>query len=172
MFHRTADPGFEAGYDDFDAVRPHLRALTIEGIIADATAAHEFLTRDPAVDPARVAAIGYCMGGRCAFLANSALPLRAGVSYYGGGITGAVLERARLLNGPHLFFWGGKDTELSQTYRHEILAALDAAKKPHVNVKMSEAGHGFFCDERKAYHPDSAAEAWALTVEFLGRCVR
>src|ERR1700735_4293394 len=34
MFHRTA-PGFEGRYDDFPTVRPHLDALTEQGMSAD-----------------------------------------------------------------------------------------------------------------------------------------
>jgi len=169
MFHRTADPGFEAGYDDFDSVRPHMSALTPDGIEADARAAHEFLTGDAGVDPARIAAIGYCMGGRCAFLANAVLPLRAAVSYYGGGIAPALLGRAKHLQAPHLFFWGGRDTHITPEHRAAIVDALRTAKRPYVNVEMSEGGHGFFCDQRPSYHADSAAESWALTLEFLRR---
>lgn len=172
MFHRTAERGFEAGYDDFDSVRPHLSALTPEGIGADAMAAHEFLTRDPGVDSTRIAAIGYCMGGRCAYLANAALPLRAAVSYYGGGIAPSLLDRAKQLQAPQLFFWGGKDSQITPAYRAAIVDALTASNKPYVNVEMSEGGHGFFCDQRASYHADSAAESWALTLEFLKRNLR
>ena len=169
MFHRTAPEGFTAPYDNFDLVRPHLSALTPAGIEADASAAHGFLRQDPGVDPDRIAAIGYCMGGRCAFLANASLPLRAAISYYGGGIVPALLDRAPRLHGPHLFFWGGKDLHITPAHRAALAEALHEARRPFVNVEMSEAEHGFFCDQRKAYHADSAAESWALTREFLKR---
>ncbi|MGH7584369.1 MAG: dienelactone hydrolase family protein [Gemmatimonadales bacterium] len=169
MFHRTADPGFVADYGDFDDVRPHVGALTAEGIAADADAAYRHLAHHPAVDPDRIAAIGYCMGGRCAWIANATQPLQAAVSYYGGGIVPGLLDRARLLNAPHLFFWGGKDRHIKAEHRRAIADALDAADRPYVNVEMSAADHGFFCDARPAYHADSAAESWALTLEFLKR---
>jgi carboxymethylenebutenolidase len=172
MFHRTADPGFEAGYGDFESVRPHLSALTPEGISADADAAYQFLVGDQGVDSARIAANGYCMGGRCAWLANAVLPLRASVSYYGGGIVPALLDRAKELHAPQLFFWGGKDKHITPAHRSAITQALDAAGKEYVNVEMSAADHGFFCDQRKSYHADSAAEAWALTLAFLKRNLR
>ncbi len=166
MYHRTADPGYEAGYNDFDSVRPHISALTPEGIIADARAAFEWLIRDPGVDSSRIGAIGYCMGGRCAFLANTALPLRAAVSYYGAGI---AVDRAAALKAPHLFFWGGRDEHIPAAHRQELIDALRQANRSYVNVEMSDAGHAFFCDQRPSYHPDAAAESWALTVEFLRR---
>ena len=169
MFHRTAGPGFEAAYDDFESVRPHIAKLTTDGIAADAAAARAFLQSDPRVDGDRIAAIGYCMGGRCAFVANAALPLRAAVSYYGGGIAPALLDHVPHLHGPQLFFWGEKDVKITPALRTSIVEALRAAGKAFINVEMSEAGHGFFCDQRPAYHADSAAEAWALTLAFLSR---
>jgi carboxymethylenebutenolidase len=169
MFHRTADPGFEAAYTDFESVRPHLGALTADGMIADARAAYDFLAADAGVDSSRMAAIGYCMGGRCAWLANSALPLRASISYYGGGIAPALLDRAATLNAPQLLFWGGKDTHITPEHRASIVNAMKEAGKRYINVEMSEADHGFFCDQRPSYHADSAAESWALTLEFMRR---
>ncbi|MGH7523935.1 MAG: dienelactone hydrolase family protein [Gemmatimonadales bacterium] len=172
MFHRTADPGFEAAYTDFESVRPHVEKLTADGIAADAAAAYAFLQRDRRVDPDRIAAIGYCMGGRCAFVANATLPLRAAVSYYGGGIAPALLKRVPNLHGPQLFFWGEKDAKITPAIRASIIDAFRSVGKAFVNVDMSEAGHGFFCDQRAAYHADSAAEAWALTLAFLSRNLR
>src|SRR5450755_1907332 len=50
MFHRSAGPGFEASYSDFDTVRPHMAALNADDIVADARSAHEFLLADANVD--------------------------------------------------------------------------------------------------------------------------
>lgn len=172
MFHRTADPGFEAAYSDFESVRPHVAKLTTDGIAADAAAARAFLHGDSRVDGDRIAAIGYCMGGRCAYIANATLPLRAAVSYYGGGIAPELLDRVPAMHGPHLFFWGEKDEKITPALRASIINAFRAAGKAFVNVEMSEAGHGFFCDQRAAYHADSAVEAWALTLAFLSRNLR
>src|ERR1051326_701952 len=109
MFHRTA-PGFETGYDDFSVVRPHMDALTVTGMSADLQAAHRWLISEGEVDPARVAAVGYCMGGSVAFLANLVLPLAASVCYYGGRIAQwGLLPRAAEAHGPQLMCWGGRD---------------------------------------------------------------
>jgi len=166
MFHRTA-PGFEGSYDDFETVRPHVMALTADGMVADAAAAHRWLVGDGGADPARTAAIGYCMGGRAAYLANAALPLACAASYYGGGIAPALLDRARQLHGAHLFCWGGKDTHIPIEQRRAVGDAVRLAGKSFVEIEFSDADHGFFCDQRKSYHPASAREAWALTLEFF-----
>ena len=157
MFHRTA-PGFDGNYDDIDKVRPHMAAMTDEGQAADLQAVHKFLQGDAQADAARVAAVGYCMGGRTAFLANSVLPLKAAVSYYGGRIP-SLLPKALGQNGPLLFFWGGQDKHIPPEQRREVLQALDGAGKPYTNVEFSAADHGFFCEERKSYHAVAAAQS-------------
>ncbi|HEX3927459.1 MAG TPA: dienelactone hydrolase family protein [Gemmatimonadales bacterium] len=167
LFHRTG-PGFEGAYDNFDPVRQHMAALTDDGQIADLAAAHAWLVNDASVDPRHTAAVGYCMGGRSAFLANATLPLAAAASYYGGNIP-SVLDRTANLSGPHLFCWGGLDKHVAADQRHAVMAALDAAGKPYVHVKFSGADHGFFCDQKPQYHKDSALEAWALTLAFFER---
>jgi carboxymethylenebutenolidase len=168
LFHRTA-PGLEAPYDDFPGVMPHLRALTPEGMAADMHAAYDWLRAAPGVAGERTAAVGYCMGGRAAFLANAELPLRASVSYYGGSIADTLLDRVGDLHAPQLMFWGGKDTHIPPRKHRAIDDALRAAGKPYTTVEFGEADHAFFCDARPSYHPDVAAEAWALTLAFFDR---
>src|SRR6202046_422700 len=82
LFHRTAAPGFEGRYDDFASVVPHMRAMKEDALEADERAAYDWLRKTIAND-ALISAIGYCMGGRAAFLAGLTLPLACAVSYYG-----------------------------------------------------------------------------------------
>ena len=168
LYHRTAPAGFEASYTDFEAVRKHIGQLTNEGQTADLQAAHHWLIDEGAAAPDRLAAIGFCMGGRSAFLANAVLPLKAAASFYGGGIAPGLLDRAGELHGMQLLCWGGKDTKLGPEQRDAITAALRQAGKPYIETVFSEAGHGFFCDQRTAYHPASAREAWALVKAVMG----
>jgi carboxymethylenebutenolidase len=165
LFHRTA-VGFEAGYDNLDTVMQHIRALTTEGLIADATASFEWLTTQPDVRGTQVAAVGFCMGGRTAYLANSALPLAASISFYGGSIAPGLLDRAPRLHGPQLFFWGGKDKGIPPEQRRAVADAVSAAGKPFVDVVFSNANHGFFTAHN--HEPAAAGESWALAMAFLG----
>jgi carboxymethylenebutenolidase len=162
-FHRTA-PGFEGDYENFPATMPHLQALTVDGLDADIRAAFAWLTA--AGVGANTAAIGYCLGGRVAFLANSAIPLKAAASYYGGHMP-AVAGRAPKLSGPHLFAWGGRDHHIPESDRRAIVDAVSQAGKPFIDVLFSNADHGFFCDARSSYSPDAAAQAWQLTTAFF-----
>jgi carboxymethylenebutenolidase len=163
LFHRTA-PGFEGSYTDFPGVMPHLQAISEEGLDADVRAAFGWLER--AGLAGNVAAVGYCLGGRVAFVANSAVPLKAAASYYGGRIP-PLLGRAARLSGPMLFFWGGLDHHVPETERQAVAKSVGGASKPFVDVTFSDADHGFFNDARSSYHPAAAAQAWTLTHAFF-----
>ena len=95
------------------------------------------------------------------------VPLRSAVSFYGGGIAPGLLDRAPRQHGPLLLIWGGLDKHISPEQRRAVTEALTAQNKIYVNVEFARADHGFFCDERTAYEPHSARQAWALTLEFL-----
>lgn len=167
LFHRTAEPGFEGSYTDFAALAPHFKGITTEGLLADAQAAWDWLQNNPLVDKKSIVSTGYCMGGRVSFLVNTVLPLKAAVSYYGAGIAPELVKKAGDLHAPMLFFWGGLDTHIPQEQIDLVTTSLKTAGKNYVNVVISDAHHGFFCDKRASYNEQAAKEAWALTLSFL-----
>ncbi|HEY3697789.1 MAG TPA: dienelactone hydrolase family protein [Spongiibacteraceae bacterium] len=168
LFHRTAPHGFAGDYNDMTSVMPHARATTTETLRADINSAWQWLHQDAQADTARIAAIGYCMGGYTAFLANSILPLRAAISYYGN--IDPALSAGQ--HGPLLLIWGGLDRHIDLTKRRAVSDALRNDGKSFVDVEFSNADHGFFCDERASYNENAAHEAWALTLAFLQQQLR
>lgn len=167
LFHRTTPPGFTAGYGDYTVIVPHLQAVTTETLTADARVVYEWLMKDSHVDREHIGAIGFCLGGRSSFVANATLPLKAAVSFYGGGITANLLDLAKDEQGPILFFWGGLDKHILPEHRNAIAEAMTKAQKPFINVELSDADHGFFNEEKPVYNPNAAKHAWALTLSFL-----
>src|ERR1700742_163470 len=170
LFHRTA-AGFEGRYDAFPTTVPHMSALKDDQTEADHRAAFDWLTAQ-GVTEGRIGAVGYCMGGRAAFLAGLTLPIGCATSYYGGGIAPrgsnpGLLARAKDLRCPVLLFWGGLDKHLTPDQVRAVRDALSDAGKSFINVEISNADHGFFCDARASYNPTAAAEAWPLTLAFL-----
>jgi carboxymethylenebutenolidase len=165
LFHRTAPEKMEGSYENFPAMMPHYNALTNEGLSADLQAAYQWLTEQK-VNTDAIFSVGYCLGGKVSFLANAVLPLKAGISYYGGGVD-QLASQAANLHGRHLFFWGGKDQHIKNENINTIIQAVESAGKDYVNVKFSYADHGFNCDERASYNETAAKEAWALTLAFL-----
>jgi len=167
LFHRTAPPGYEGNYNDFPSVMPHYQAVTNETAEADVRATYEWLHATSQVKADEISCVGFCMGGRISFLANSVVSLRNAVSFYGGGIAPGLLDRAPNLRAPALLIWGGLDKHITGEHRKAVTEALDVQRKVYVNVVFSNADHAFFCDDRPSYQPIAARQAWALTLEFL-----
>ncbi|MGH2643606.1 MAG: dienelactone hydrolase family protein [Chitinophagaceae bacterium] len=166
LFHRTADKGFEGSYTDFETVRPHVQALTKQGLIDDITTTHKFMTRQNEVDKERTGSIGFCLGGRVSFLAACVLPLKGATCFYGGDLAGTAGDSIHNIPCPLLLCWGGKDKHITKDIIDKNTQALDNAGKDYVNVIFSQADHAFFCDARASYHPASAKESWALVKAF------
>jgi carboxymethylenebutenolidase len=166
LFHRTIKRA-DLDYGNFEAVRPHFMAITNEGLNLDLEGCFQYLiTQTPWINPSKIASMGFCLGGRVAFLANAFLPLAAGISYYGGGLE-LQTNQAEKIHGPQLFLWGGKDKNITAEKRGIILEAMDKADKDYTEVVFSKADHAFNCDERANYNPEASMEAWALSLSFL-----
>ena len=166
LFHRVK-AGFEASQIVMDEIMPLINSLTSEGLVADCKAAYEWLTQQANVDAKRVSAVGFCMGGRAAFLANSELPLACSIAYYGGRIAPALLDRVKNLHGPQLFFWGGIDKGIPPEQRRAVADALREAGKLFVDVEFSDANHAFFNEQADRYNQAAAEQSWALSQAFL-----
>ncbi|MFN8010217.1 MAG: dienelactone hydrolase family protein [Holophagaceae bacterium] len=164
LFHRTA-PRFTTSYDDYKPGREEAAKMTLEGLEADCLALKAWADADPATADQPMAAVGYCMGGRIAFLAHTMLPLACAVTYYGGQIP-THLDRVPKLSGPHLFLWGGADEAIPADQRRAVEEALAAEKKSYLAAEFVGAGHGFNCDQRASYHAEAADLAWAMTLRF------
>ena len=167
LYHRTAEEGFSASYTDFQSLAPHMQAMTNDGLLADIDAAWQWINQQPTLNPGMVVSTGYCMGGRVSFLANTRLPLKAAVSYYGAHRNNEALDRTAEASGPVLFYWGGLDQHITQESIDNVINHMKDAGKEYVNVVFSNADHGFNCDERAQYNEEASLEAWSMTLRFL-----
>jgi carboxymethylenebutenolidase len=166
LFHRTA-PGFEGDYSDFASTMPHMKAVTPEAAEQDLKAAFAWLESRKDVKAKDIYCVGFCLGGKISFLANTVLPLRATSSFYGGGIAQDLLDRTPAVKSPLLLLWGGRDKHITPEHRKAVTDALQANDKEYVNVEFSSADHAFFCDQRANYHAQAAEQAWVLLLEFF-----
>ena len=108
--------------------------------------------------------MGYCMGGRLAYLAAATAGVDAAVAYYGGGIHDQ-LERAAGIRCPMQFHYGAVDPNIPLAAVEKVRAAM-AGKPAEIHVYPG-ANHGFNCWARGSYHPPSAALAHGRTLQFL-----
>jgi carboxymethylenebutenolidase len=169
LYHRSGH-GSVLSYDASSEERlPFRKAVTAEGLGLDVRAAYDWLVSGTGggVDAKRVGAVGFCMGGRTAFLANAHVPLAAAISFYGGNIP-QWFDLVARQHGPLLMFWGEKDENITREQRRLVADTLNGAGLVHTQAVFSEAGHGFFRNVRSdAYEPRAAGQAWAMSVEFL-----
>jgi carboxymethylenebutenolidase len=128
----------------------------------------------------KVGVIGYCSGGRQAFLSACRLELQAAVDCYGAFVVGEPPEGAPLkvkpvvdlapnLSCPLLGLFGAEDQYPSPEQVAELDRALEAAGKAHELHSFEGAGHAFFATDRPSYRPEAAREGWKLVWSFFGR---
>jgi carboxymethylenebutenolidase len=160
-------------YDEHERAVGLIGMLTADDIIDDAQRAYRAVQARDDVDGARVAALGFCFGGRCAYLAATELDLAASVSFYGVGI--AAADGSGLLGDakprtPMLFVFGDADPLIPEAARATIAEVVVGDDARHEMVTYGGAGHAFFNDARPDRHdPVAAAQAWACAIGFLRR---
>jgi carboxymethylenebutenolidase len=124
--------------------------------------------------------VGFCMGGRVAFLVAARRRLGAAVSFYGGGIvTGRfpqfppLIGEAAGLQTPWLGLFGDEDESIPVEDVEQIRTSAATATVATEVVRYPDAGHGFHCDVRPDhYDASAAADGWSRTLAwFEGRLV-
>lgn len=163
FFHRTAPPGFSASHTDFAQIRPHLEKMNRSAIESDIRASYEYLSHSTE----KISSVGFCFGGSAAFFANALLDLRSAVSFYGSRIGTEYLDLASSQRAPILFFWGGLDRHILPEIRGAAPAIMQKENKPFIDVVISNADHGFFCEDRSVYNSDAAKLSWTLVLNFI-----
>jgi carboxymethylenebutenolidase len=170
LFHRSEEQIF--GYGDFEKLGPTIMQLTGEGIVMDVDVAHAELDRLGEPAPSQ-GIIGFCMGGSVTLATAARLPLGAAVTFYGGGLAEgrfglpSGLESAAGLKTPWLGLYGDLDAHIPIDEVEQVRAVVASAPVEAEVVRYAEADHGFHCDERPSFHPESSSDAWGRTIAFL-----
>jgi carboxymethylenebutenolidase len=173
LYARTA--GAEHRGDDFEW-QPHRAATRDETVALDVRAAIDELRRRGA---SRVYVVGFCFGGRAAYMQGSQPGIAGVVGFYGGptragegGGTSPVEEaRAGRLTAPVLAIYGGADENITVEHAEEFAAALDQAGVLQETVVYDGAPHSFF-DRKMDEHEQACADAWHRVLRFMGVPVR
>jgi len=164
MFWRSEFTG-RVPFEQADRAWERLKAFDWDRAIDDARTAVEWLRRSPHCN-GKVAAIGFCMGGRTAFLAAARAGADAAVSLYALGIA-QHLDEVRAVKVPVQLHYGLDDEHIPKS---EIDAVAEAAKA-NANVEVhlyAGAQHGFFTKGRPAYNDEAVAAATVHIDRLLG----
>ncbi len=157
LFDR-AETGVELGYTPEDVKRGlELRSKIAEGeTLLDIEAAASAFA--PAV---KLGIVGYCWGGTIAWLAACrSRRFSASSCWYGGGIAQSREETPQI---PVQMHFGLEDGSIPP----QDIALIQAAQ-PGVDIHTYPgAGHGFGCEQRGSFHPQSAALAQKRTLAFF-----
>ena len=158
----------DLGYagDDYQRAIALMSRADRPGLLRDLGDSVAALRSRPEVSGRRVGALGYCLGGRMAYLAAAFHGVDAAVAYYGGGIHDQ-LDLAPKITCPMMFHYGEIDANIPLEAVDKVRAAF--ADKPAQVFVYPQAHHGFNCWARSAYHPASAALAHGRTLEFLAQ---
>ena len=157
LFDRV-QPGTELGYgpEDIEKGRALRAKVSTEDALADIAAAVAELRKDGLT----VGVVGYCWGGSLAWASATRLDgISAAVGYYGGEVAKMADEQPRC---PVMLHFGEQDHAIPMSDVETV-----QKKHPEVPVYTYDAGHGFSCDERGSFHPESHALALSRTLPFL-----
>ncbi|SRR5581483_1606929 len=172
LYHRQVEPG---------APLERMKRLRDPQVITDVNAAIDYLAEQPEVDPARIGIIGFCMGGRVAYLMAAAnRDLKAAVIYYGGNIMvpwgenePSPYERTKEIGCPVLFHFGAEDGNPSPADRIKLDTELTRHGKAHEFHTYPNAAHAFMNFTNPERYREAASEAsWPRTLDFLQRQLR
>ena len=167
VFWRQA-PRVELGYEGEDRQRAIalMQAQQPAELLADIHAAVATLRARPETAGRKLGTLGYCMGGRLAYVAAAQAGVDAAAPFYGGGIH-TMLDIAGDIGCPVQFHYAENDSNIPLEAVERVRAALPQAEL-HVYPGST---HGFNCWARASYHAPSAALSHGRALQFLSQAL-
>jgi carboxymethylenebutenolidase len=167
-FGRSA--GTDRRADNFEYM-PHVRQATPKTVFADIAASRAHLEKQ--TKARRTFVLGFCFGGRIAFLSSAEQPGLAGVvGFYGRLGTREndpwplPAQTAARMRGAVLGLFGGDDPSIPAADISAFDAALGAARVPHHIRTYPGAPHSFF-DRTFKEHKAECDDAWRRVLAFI-----
>jgi carboxymethylenebutenolidase len=165
------EPGVELGYTpkDFDKALGLNGSLDLDKAVDDIAASIDALRELNEVDQPSIGYVGYCLGGKLAFLAATRTDLAVSIGYYGMGIEG-FLDEADALQGGLVLHHAELDSYCDVEARTRIAAGL-AGRKGVELYTYPEADHAFARLGSEHYHKSSAHMAHGRTIGALKKYI-
>lgn len=149
-------------------------------IFEDFEATLDYMKKQKYVNTGKIGVMGFCMGGRHAYLASSRYPeIKATVAYYGFPGQGKTTQDTPVkvvdkMHHPVLGIFGGIDTLFPfadvEEFRKELLEHSNRNKV----VVYGDVGHGFLNPFAPERYKDgvSANKAWKETIDFYDKNIK
>jgi carboxymethylenebutenolidase len=154
-----------------------------EQVVGDVKGAIAYL-RAQANSNGKVAVIGFCSGGRHAYLCACRLPeIDAVIDCWGGNVIVddksllnakrpvAPIDLTEQLRAPLLGIFGNDDENPNADQVNRTEAVLKKLGKAYEFHRYDHAGHAFFNTARAAFRPEQAADGWSKVFAFLKKTV-
>jgi carboxymethylenebutenolidase len=179
LYQRLA-PQFEAGYtaEDIQIGRDYKAQTKASELLSDTAATIAYLKTLPAFGKA-IGTIGFCFGGHVTYLTATLPEIAAAASFYGAGIVTLcpgeaqpTITRTPEIKGTLYAFFGMEDASIPAAEVDRIEAELTKHRIPHRIFRYAGADHGFFCNERRSFNAEAAADAWQQAMQLFETALR
>ena len=178
LYHRQTSAA--AGVLDDGDTLTRIGRLRDPEVINDVNAAVNYARRLKDTQLGDVGIIGFCMGGRVAYLMAASKPVfKAAGVFYGGNIMKAwgngptPFDLTPYIHCPIAGFFGAEDVNPSPADVDRIAAQLDKYRKPREFHRYPAAGHAFLnFTNPTTYREGAARDAWDRLIPFLQRCLQ
>jgi len=115
----------------------------------------------------RVGVVGYCLGGRLAYLAAARGLVDGAVAFYGVGIETLLDERPAC---PAVLHFGHDDPLVPPAAQRAIAGAFDGDERVHVHL-YPRVGHAFAREGSRFHDKPAASMAYERGIALLRQCI-
>ncbi len=174
--------GDSYSYDKIGDAVTKLRTLKDDTVVKEFGQTLDYLGQQMNVRKRAIGTIGFCMGGRYAYLMAAAHGdrIKASVAFYGGGIASnpdplgrtSLIDRTAEIKGPIMLIYSAEDEYINAEEHARITQALSTAKKRYNLCVIPNTKHGFMNDQRAGYNAEAAMEAWDMAFGFFKKHVK
>ena len=184
MYHRQDGMTFEelaaipqGDPTRFEKMMAKAGRMTDDEIITDVNATLAHIRALPQRGASRIGVIGFCGGGRVAYMmAGLQHEFAASAVFHPGGVSVprdgrmTAIEVTREIPGPMAGFFGLDDQNPSPAHVAEMDAEPNKYDKPHEFHSYEGTGHSFLdYTNPKAYREGPAKDAWQHLLKFFGQ---
>jgi carboxymethylenebutenolidase len=170
-------------WDDLAAAGRAAGGMPDGQVVGDVAASAELLRTQP-YSNGKIGVIGFCSGGRQAYMVACKLDgIDAAVDCWGGRVIvkpeelnerspQAVIDMTPQMRAPLLGIFGNDDASPDPEQVNRIEAELRKHGKDYEFHRYDGAGHGFFATDRPNYRPEQAVDGWKKVFAFFDRRLR